>query len=79
MDFRLQRKFSQDSVYDYCELCPRERSDEDAARKEDVERIMTTNIAPGSIAVPLLFHEIFPIEILQRRSMGFRVGAHGLA
>jgi len=29
-----------------CELCPRERSDEDAARKEDVERSVMTNIAP---------------------------------
>ena len=60
-------------------LCPRERSDEDAARKKDVAHSVMTNIAPCSIAVPLLFHEIFSMEFLQRRSIGFRDGAHGLA
>ena len=79
MDFGLQRNFPPDTVCDHCGFCLRERSDEDAARKKDVERSVMTNIAPSSIAVPLLFHVIFPMEFLQRRSMAFRVGANGLA
>jgi hypothetical protein len=79
MDFRLQTKLSPPSSRHCVRFCLRERSDEDAARKKDVERSVMTNIAPSSIAVPLLFHVIFPMEFLQRRSMAFRVGANGLA
>ena len=55
MDFGLQRNFPPDTVCDHCGFCLRERSDEDAARKKDVERSVMTNIAPRRLPCPSYF------------------------